>query len=91
LQQVRREVPHQVLDDDLGHARGRLPALERLLGEFSDADVAVLDRVAGRPHWRLGGLGRHGGCLARWLDRLARLPDRRPLVGTRRGGRDWGR
>ncbi len=42
-------------------------------------------------HRRLGGLGRYGCCLARRLDRLARLPDRRPLGGTSRGGRDWGR
>ena len=57
LEEGRRAVPHQVLDDDLGHARGRLPALERRLGEFGDADLALLTRVAGRSCWWRRALG----------------------------------
>jgi hypothetical protein len=37
LDEFRSFVPHQVLDDDLSHVWGRLRALERRAGEFSDA------------------------------------------------------
>ena len=63
LEKGRRAVPHQVLDDDLGHARGCFPALERRLGDFGDAYFAPLERMAGCPCRRLGyratGLGVH--------------------------------